>query len=89
MLSGIALTSNQKRIIDYMAWANRPLSDRDIFRGMGFSSITQVRPRITELVKANALIQNGVVKDKVTKRPVRRVMINPQLTEDEQRDLFL
>lgn len=88
-LQGVELTSRQKKILDFMAWANKALTDREIKRGMGFEDMNQVRPRITELVKANALIQNGVVMDKATKRPVRRVMINPQLTEDEQRDLFL
>ncbi len=88
-LQGVDLTERQKKILDFMAWANKALTDREIKKGMGFDDMNQVRPRITELVKANALIQNVITQDKKTKRPVRKVMINPQLTEKEQQDLFL
>ena len=59
------------------AWlaAHGPATDREVMAGLGFSDPNAVRPRITELVAAGVLVEDGEVLDPVTDRMVRRVAV--------------
>ncbi len=51
-----------------------PRTDRELAREMGFGeNLNAVRPRLTELIDANRLMEVGDVKCPVTGKRVRRV----------------
>ena len=87
-LGEIKLTDRQRKVVDYLGWANRPLTDRQISIGMGFDDPNQVRPRITELIQMNALEEVGRVKDKHTGAGCRTVRVKAAILESNQSDLF-
>ena len=87
-LEGLPITERRRKILEYYAWAGKPMTDREAKAGMGFDDMNQVRPRITELVKMNALIEHSHIKDKMTKTMVRTCKVNPAILETTQTDLF-
>jgi hypothetical protein len=50
-------------------------TDRDVLRGLNYSDMNQVRPRITELVDANLLEEVDKVRCPITHHSVRRVRV--------------
>jgi hypothetical protein len=54
---------------------NKPMSDREIARYLGYSDLNSVRPRLTELVAEKKLREYRTVICPVTKRPVRQTML--------------
>jgi hypothetical protein len=53
-----------------------PRTDRELAREMGFGeNLNAVRPRITELLEDNVLMEVGELRCPVTKKTVRRVDI--------------
>lgn len=87
-LQGVPLTQRQKMVLDWFGWANRPMTDRQCKEGMGFDDMNQVRPRITELIKANALEEVSRVKDRTTGAGVRTVRVSAAILETNQADMF-
>lgn len=59
------------------AWleSHGPRTDREVMRGMGFTDMNSVRPRISELIDLNKLMEVGDVVCPVTHKTVRRVDI--------------
>ncbi len=53
--------------------AGRPLTDRQVRDDLGLREMNDVRPRITELVKARKLVEVGKYKDEYTRTSVRLV----------------
>lgn len=47
------------------------VTDREVMRGLGFSDMNAVRPRVTELVDAGALVEVGERRCPVTGKTVR------------------
>lgn len=66
-----------KRAEAVLAWIERhgPHTDREVMVGMGFAEPNAVRPRITELIEANKLMEVGSIRCPVTGKTVRRVDI--------------
>lgn len=64
-----------RRALAVLAWVaeHGPHTDREVMRGMGFTDPNAVRPRITELIDANKLMEVGDVTCPVTRKTVRRV----------------
>lgn len=60
-----------------------PHTDREVMKGMGFTDMNSVRPRITELVDTGLLSQVGSKECPVTGKRVRVVGV-----PDPQRALF-
>ena len=48
-----------------------PLTDRQVVNILGFNDMNQVRPRLSELKDAGALIEIGKIKDDQTGKTVR------------------
>lgn len=57
-------------------WGNVPQTDREIMKGLGFTDMNAVRPRITELIKDGVLTEEGSVEDTTTGKWVRLVCFN-------------
>lgn len=87
-LQGVKITARRKKILEFYAWANKPMTDRQAKHGMGFNDMNQVRPRVTELLKMNALLEHSHIKDRVTKTMVRTCKVNPKILLAGQADLF-
>lgn len=66
-----------KRARAVLRWITEhgPHTDRQVMQGMGFTEPNAVRPRITELIDANKLMEVGNVTCPVTRKTVRRVDI--------------
>lgn len=66
-----------KRAAAILAWITEagPRTDRQVMQGMGFTDMNAVRPRITELIDANLLMEVGDVTCPTTGKRVRRVDI--------------
>lgn len=65
-----------KRAADVLAWITEhgPRTDRQVAYGMGFGeNLNAVRPRITELIEAGALMEVCNTRCPVTKKTVRVV----------------
>lgn len=60
-----------------------PSTDRMIMKRLGYSELNSVRPRITEMINDNVLIQIGSQVDAWTNRTVRIVDIHPELKTKE------
>jgi hypothetical protein len=59
------------QIIGLLKKRGIPLTDRQIMRGLGFTDMNEVRPRITELVQRDYLYSTGSTICRETRRPVR------------------
>lgn len=65
---------SERQLIIYDRIARHgPQTDREIAEALGFSDMNAVRPRITELIKANFLAECGEQKCPVTGKMVRVV----------------
>lgn len=66
-----------KRAEAVLKWITKhgPHTDREVMAGMGFPDMNNVRPRITELVKAGRLMEVGDVVCPLTRKSVRCVDI--------------
>lgn len=74
-------TKLSRRCQEVLAWITRhgPHTDREVAYGMGFGeNLNAVRPRITELIDANKLMEVGDIICPVTRIKVRRVDIRGQ-----------
>lgn len=49
----------------------RPLTDRQVMEHLGFTEMNQVRPRISELIDAGALVEVYDQPDHITGKSVR------------------
>lgn len=49
------------------------VTDREVMRGLGFSDMNAVRPRVTELIEAGRLVEVGERVCPVTRKTVRTV----------------
>lgn len=72
-----------RRAMLILAWIdlNGQHTDREVMRGMGFSDMNSVRPRITELVDAGQLVEVRDVRCPVTRKTVRVVGRPPKQME--------
>lgn len=77
------LSKRAQAIYDYVERAG-PRTDREVMAGMGFTDPNSVRPRITELIEANKLMEVGDVMCPVTKRHVRRVDVRRPRWEQQE-----
>lgn len=66
------LTRRAQRIVAWLELHPRK-TDREIMRGLGYSDMNSVRPRVTELVDAGALVEVGEKRCEVTGKTVRIV----------------
>jgi predicted transcriptional regulator len=67
-------------IISALEREQKPMTDREIARYLGFSDMNAVRPRITELVQAGTIRDAGNKRDETTGRTVRTVaLVNGRL----------
>lgn len=64
-----------RRALAIMDWLelHGPSTDREIVRGMGFSDMNSVRPRVTEAVELGALVEVSEKRCPVTGKTVRIV----------------
>lgn len=53
-------------------------TERQIKDGLGYDDMNAVRPRVTEMIESGLLIEGLKVRDSVTNRPVRTIMIDTQ-----------
>lgn len=60
----------QKAIVELLK-EQGPLTDREIKDRLGYEEMNAVRPRVTELTKANVLFETGRKKCSTTKKRVR------------------
>lgn len=81
------LSTRAAAILDWIS-EHGPHTDREVMRGMGFTEPNQVRPRITELIDANKLMEVGDVKCPVTGHRVRRVDVRRARIPTHQEPLF-
>lgn len=67
--------SLSRRAVAILAWLelHGPSTDREIVRGMGFSDMNCVRPRVTEAIDAGALVEVGEKRCAMTHKMVRIV----------------
>jgi hypothetical protein len=54
---------------------NKPMTDREIAKYLGYHDLNSVRPRLSEMVADKTLREYSTVICPVTKRPVRQTMI--------------
>jgi hypothetical protein len=54
---------------------NKPMTDREIAKYLGYGDLNSVRPRLTELIADKVLREYRTVICPVTKRPVRQTML--------------
>lgn len=66
------LSARARRVLDWIE-LHPKVTDREVMRGLGFSDMNAVRPRITELVNAGALVEVGERTCHVTRKTVRVV----------------
>lgn len=66
-----SIGERQQEILNVLE--DRSMTDRQIAEALGYSDLNAVRPRITELVQADVLEENGVVTCSTTGRSVRLV----------------
>lgn len=61
-----------------LAWfkVHGPATDRECMRGLGFTDMNAVRPRISELIDARLVVECGETRCAVTGQRVRRVRFN-------------
>jgi len=52
---------------------NRPCTDREVMQMLQFTDMNSVRPRITELIDAGLVTEDGTTTDNVTGKTVRKV----------------
>jgi len=57
---------------------NGQCTEREIKDGLGYDDMNAVRPRVTEMIESGLLIEGLKVRDGVTNRPVRTIMIETQ-----------
>lgn len=67
------LKGRQHEIAVQLAVVRTPMTDREIKQLMRLDDMNQVRPRITELIKAGLVYEHSSKRDAVTGRTVRRV----------------
>lgn len=66
------LSRRAQNVLDWIR-ENGPHTDREVMQGLGFTDMNSVRPRITELIEKNKLMEVGNVLCPVTGKTVRRV----------------
>lgn len=69
------MSERGRAIVAFMDQQSAPLTDRQIMRGMGFSDMNAVRPRISELIDGGVLREVGNVIDETTGKVVRLVEV--------------
>lgn len=81
-------SARELAILDFLKsnpFGNVPRTDREIMKGLGFSDMNSVRPRITELIKDGVLAEEGSVEDETTGKWVRLVCFNrPQKAQQPE-----
>ena len=72
-----AFSRRQTKILDHLRAQNigHLYTDRELMLALKFSDMNSVRPRITELLQAGALEEDGTAEDPVTRKHVRRVRL--------------
>ena len=70
--------SRYSHILEAYKHENRPLTDREVARMLGFTDLNAVRPRISELIDFGILMETGNTQDKETKKAVRAVKLVPE-----------
>ena len=77
-LVGLPKDQRTRAILDVLRRANRPMTDREIAKALGYYDPNAVRPRITEEIQRgekSRIIKVGNAKCELTKRTVRTVYI--------------
>jgi len=69
------LSERQTAILKLLMDQIHPLTDREIKQKLGFYDMNQVRPRITELIKKDLIMEVDSVICKVSNKSVRRLSI--------------
>lgn len=65
------MSRRARHIYDFFLETGGTYSDREVMQQLGYSEMNQVRPRITELVKAKLLTEVGSIRCKTTNKTVR------------------
>mgnify|MGYP003676580045 FL=1 len=76
----LKLSKRAKHIFILFSMCSRPWTDRQVLNKLEYFEMNQVRPRITELIKAGLLEEVGKTKCDFTGKTVRLV----QIKEDEE-----
>jgi hypothetical protein len=63
-------------VFDVFKRKQAPLTDRQVANILGFHDMNQVRPRISELKEAGALIEMGKMRDPFTGKTVRLLALS-------------
>ena len=77
-LVGLPRDQRTREIITVLRRANRPMTDREIAKALGYYDPNSVRPRITEEIQrgeSSRIIKVGNIKCELTKKTVRTVYI--------------
>jgi DNA-binding Lrp family transcriptional regulator len=69
---GAKLSKRARQVLDYLELHPRS-TDREIMRGLGFVEPNSVRPRVTELIDAGALVEVAAKQCPYTLKTVRIV----------------
>lgn len=72
-----------QKVIAALRAARSPLTDREVMIACGFSDPNAVRPRITELVDAEIVLEVDAVTCPVTRKTVRRVKLATREAQSE------
>lgn len=81
------LSTRAAAILDWIS-EHGPHTDREVMEGMGFTDMNSVRPRITELIDLNKLMEVGKLQCPVTNHRVRRVDVRRARVPTVQEPLF-
>lgn len=68
------LNGRKRDIFDYIA-KHGPCSDREVMSALGFSDPNATRPRCTELIEMGLVEQFDSVRDDLTGKRVRRLVV--------------
>lgn len=68
----VKLSRRAQAVLDWIT-EHGPSTDRQVMWGMGFTDMNSVRPRITELIDCNKLMQVCSVTCPITAKTVRKV----------------
>ncbi len=75
------LSGRQAEVYEYIEKHGK-CTERQIKDGLGYNDMNAVRPRVTELIESGLLIEGLKIRDEVTNRPVRTVLIDTQCNHE-------
>ncbi len=67
------MSKRAKHIYDFLLETSGTYTDRQVMEQLGYSEMNQVRPRITELIRAKRLFEVGSTRCERTNKRVRLI----------------